>query len=95
MDEKYLRDQLHHAAETRLSGLAPDPWMTQRVLQNAKGEEKVKKKLSLGLVLAIALILITVTALAITGLREVGLLIAQTEQEEGYWGAWSTEKKSR
>ena len=44
MDEQKFREQLHHAAETRLSGLQGDPWLAQRVMAQAKGEARVKKK---------------------------------------------------
>lgn len=64
MNEQELKEQLQHATQTRLSGLEPDPWLTQRVLANAKGEIKVKKKLSFGLVLALVLTLATVAVAA-------------------------------
>ena len=38
-----------------LSGLQEDPWLTQRILANAKGEEPVKKKISAALVLCVIL----------------------------------------
>lgn len=38
-----------------LSGLQEDPWLTQRILANTKGEEPVKKKLSTALILCIVL----------------------------------------
>ena len=40
MDDQTLRNQLHHAVETRLSGLQGDPWLAQRVLAKAKSEPK-------------------------------------------------------
>ena len=45
------------AMNTTLSGLQEDPWLTQRVLANAKGEGPVKKRMSLALVLSIVGIL--------------------------------------
>lgn len=44
MDDQTLRNQLHHAVETRLSGLQGDPWLAQRVLAQAKSRAKKKKK---------------------------------------------------
>ena len=49
--------KVQKAMNTTLSGLQEDPWLTQRVLANAKGEEPVKRKISLALVLSIAGIL--------------------------------------
>ncbi|MBQ9252693.1 MAG: DUF4179 domain-containing protein [Clostridia bacterium] len=48
------QEKVQKAMNMALSGLQEDPWLTQRVLANAKGEEPVKKKLSLALVLCIA-----------------------------------------
>ena len=36
--------KVQKAMESTLSGLQEDPWLTQRVLANTKGEEPVKKK---------------------------------------------------
>jgi len=44
--------KVRKAMESALSGLQEDPWLTQRILANAKGEEPVKKKISLALVLS-------------------------------------------
>ena len=49
--------KVQKAMESTLSGLQEDPWLTQRVLANAKGEEPVKRKISLALVLSIVGIL--------------------------------------
>ena len=45
MNNRQENDRLRHAIDTTLSGLAEDPWLAQRVLSKAKGEEKVKKKM--------------------------------------------------
>ena len=39
------QQKVQKAMNTTLSGLQEDPWLTQRVLANVKGEEPVKKKL--------------------------------------------------
>lgn len=44
MDDQTLRNQLHHAVETRLSGLQGDPWLAQRVLGASEKRAKKKKK---------------------------------------------------
>ena len=44
--------KVQKAMESTLSGLQEDPWLTQRVLANAKGEEPVKRKISLALVMS-------------------------------------------
>ena len=51
------QEKVQKAMNTTLSGLQEDPWLTQRVLANAKGEEPVKRKISLALVLSIVGIL--------------------------------------
>jgi hypothetical protein len=64
MDECGQAKRIRHAVDTRLSGLQGDPWMAQRVLANAKGEVKVKKKLSVAFILIMVFILVAVGALA-------------------------------
>ena len=66
MNEQEFREQLHHAAETRLSGLQGDPWLAQRVMAQAKGEARVKKKLSVALILLLIFLVLTVTAIAVS-----------------------------
>lgn len=62
MNNRQENDRLRHAIDTTLSGLAEDPWLAQRVLSKAKGEEKVKKKLSIGFILAMVVVLAAVSA---------------------------------
>ena len=56
MREQTEHERIIHAVDARLSGLPDDPWLTRRVLERSKGEQKVKKKLSLGLVIVLALL---------------------------------------
>ena len=49
--------RVQKAVGNSLAYVQEDPWLTQRVLANAKGEEPVKKKVSLALVLCIVLAL--------------------------------------
>ena len=58
------QETVQSAMKTTLSGLQEDPWLTQRVLANAKGEEPVVKKLSATVIIVIALLAITAVALA-------------------------------
>ena len=51
------QEKVQKAMNSALSGLQEDPWLTQRVLANVKGEQPVKRKISLALVLSIAAIL--------------------------------------
>ena len=62
------QQKVQRAMNTTLSGLQEDPWLTQRVLANAKGEEPVKKKLSVSAILVIALIAVSITAALAVGL---------------------------
>ena len=57
MNLREEQEKVQKAMNSVLSGLREDPWLTQRVLANAKGEEPVKRKISLALVLSIAGIL--------------------------------------
>ncbi|MEG1967359.1 MAG: hypothetical protein RR142_06755 [Clostridia bacterium] len=66
MDHQDERKQFQHAFDTTLSGMKSDPWLAQRILHNAKGEPKVKRKVSMGLILIIVLLLVSVAALAVT-----------------------------
>ncbi len=49
------REKVQRAMNSALSGLQEDPWLSQRVLANAKGEKKMKRKISLVLVLSIVM----------------------------------------
>ena len=73
--------KVQKAMESTLSGLQEDPWLTQRVLANAKGEEPVKKKLSTALVICIVLGLAIIgTAYAILSSSQVAEFFGQ------HWG---------
>ncbi len=61
------QEKVQKAMNAALSGLREDPWLTQRVLANAKGEKPVKRKLSLALILSVVLALAVLgTAYALT-----------------------------
>ena len=49
------QERVQTAVRHSLSHLQEDPWLSQRVLANTKGEEPVKRKVSLALVLVIVL----------------------------------------
>ena len=66
--------KVQKAMNTTLSGLQEDPWLTQRVLANAKGEEPVVKKISTSGILVIALVIISMTAALAAGLGLFGEL---------------------
>ncbi len=51
------QERVQKAVSNSLSHVREDPWLTQRVLANAKGEKPVKRKASLALVLSIVGIL--------------------------------------
>lgn len=59
--------RVQEALDQDAAFIQPDPYLAQRVLNQAKmeGEKTVKKKLTVGLVIAIVLMLATVTALAV------------------------------
>ena len=93
MNKRKQGETLRHAVDARLSGLEGDPWLAQRILANAKGEVKVKKRISTGVVLVLVLVLVAITALAIT-LSDLFFKQAATLQDErGNLENWSPEEK--
>ncbi|MBQ6174693.1 MAG: DUF4179 domain-containing protein [Clostridia bacterium] len=62
------QETVQSAMKATLSGLQEDPWLTQRVLANAKGEEPVVKRVSATVIIAIALIVVAVTGALAAGL---------------------------
>lgn len=79
-----LRDEqkeVQRAMNNALSGLREDPWLAQRVLANAKGEEPMAKKLSAATILVIVLILLSVTAALAAGLGLFGELSRDGESD--------------
>ncbi|MBR1711170.1 MAG: DUF4179 domain-containing protein [Clostridia bacterium] len=74
------------AINSTLSGLQEDPWLTQRVLANAKGDKPVKRKISYALVLCIAAILALVgTAYAMFSSRTAEFFGKHYGQDYGDW----------
>ena len=66
------QERVQKAVSNSLSHVQEDPWLTQRVLANAKGEEPVKKKISTALVLCIVMGLAIIgTAYAILSSSQV------------------------
>ena len=80
-----LRDEqkkVQQAMNAALSGLQEDPWLTGRVLANAKGEEKVKKKRISALALVVILIIALIgTACAVFSSR-IGEFFSRTWNRE-------------
>ena len=66
------QEKVQAAVSHSLADLREDPWLAQRVLANAKGEEPVKKKLSATMILAIVLVTITTAALAVAAGKYFG-----------------------
>ena len=87
MRELKEMDRVQDALDTALAGLRDDPYLAQKVLAEAKGGPKVKKKISAALVLAIVLILATVTALAV-GLTHYFSGFAALENTYGEYEQW-------
>ena len=56
--------RVQKAVSNTLTHVQEDPWLTQRVLANTKGEEPVVKKISVSMILAIVLLCLAVTAIA-------------------------------
>ena len=56
MTEQEMRRRMHQAMDARLSGVQEDPWLAQRVMNQPKGEKKVKR-FTIQTVLAMMLLL--------------------------------------
>lgn len=80
------QDKVQKAMNTTLSGLQEDPWLTQRVFANAKGEEPVKRRISLALVLSI------VGILAVMG---TGYALFSSQVAEFFGQHWNQELGAR
>jgi hypothetical protein len=59
-----------------------------------KEEAAMKRKMSFALVFVLTLILLAGMALAIATFRETGRQIVEIEQQEGFYAAWTVEKKA-
>ena len=94
MNKREHCERIQDTVNSTLSGLRDDPWLAQRVIAKAKGEKKVKKKISAALVLVFVWILIAATALAVVTIREAAQMMAQTEQDVGWFVDWPVEKKT-
>lgn len=63
MNDSDIRNQIHHAMDTRLSGIVGDPWLAQRIV-NERGRTKVKRG-TVRKAMAIILICIMIFALSV------------------------------
>ncbi len=74
--------KVQEAMKRTLSGLQEDPWLTQRVLQNAKGETPMAKKLSASMILVIILVVLSMSAALAAGLGLFGELSKSSAEKE-------------
>ena len=81
MNELRDRKNLRRALDTTLSGLTADPWLAQRVLTKAKGEEKMKKKLSTATVVILAVLALGMAAALAGGLGILSFRENQADNE--------------
>ena len=58
------QEKVQKAINHSLAHVQEDPWLAQRVLANAKGEEPVVKKISTSMILVIVLLCLAITAIA-------------------------------
>lgn len=81
--------RVQEALDQDAAFIQPDPYLAQRVLNQARkeGEKTVKKKLTVGLVIAIVLMLATVTALAL-GIAHYFEGFAALEDTYGEYEQW-------
>lgn len=82
------QQKVQKAMNTTLSGLQEDPWLTQRVLVNAKGEEPVKKKMSVSVL--VFMLALTMTAVAFAATNWTGI----TEFLGSIVGGWNVNESA-
>lgn len=58
------QERIQNAVNHALAHVQEDPWLTQRVLANVKGEEPMVKKVSTTLIIVLVLMAVSITALA-------------------------------
>lgn len=66
--------RVQQAVAYSLAHVQTDPWLTQRVLAHAKGEEPVVKKISASMMIAILLVILTLTGALATALNAWGII---------------------
>ena len=76
------QQKVQKAMNTTLSGLQADPWLTQRVLAEVKGEKPVGKKISTSLMVVAVLMILSVTAALAAGLGLFGKLSQVQDADE-------------
>ena len=97
--DREVKEKVRRSMDHALSGLACDPFLTDRVLKRAeksKGEEPVMKKLSGGLIFAIVLIVLLATAaLAVTNWEQLKAYFetVRVMDTAGELARWSEEDK--
>lgn len=80
------QERVQKAVRNSLAYVQEDPWLAQRVLAKAKGEEPVKKKISLALVLCIVLALALMgTAYALFSSKVAEFFGEQFGEDLGAW----------
>ena len=80
------QERVQKAVQNSLAHVREDPWLAQRVLANAKGEQPVKRKISLTLVLSIVLgIALMGTAYALVSSQVAAFFGQHWNRELGTW----------
>ena len=82
------QEKVQKAMKSTLSGLQEDPWLTQRILANTKGEEPVKKKMSLCALMIAVILSVSVAAFAATNWTGI------TEFLGGIVGGWNVNEEA-
>ncbi len=80
------QERVQKAVNNSLAHVREDPWLAQRVLANAKGEQPVKRKISLTLVLSVVLgIALMGTAYALVSSQVAAFFGQHWNRELGTW----------
>ena len=80
------QERVQKAVAHSLSHVQEDPWLTQRILANVKGEKPVRKKISLALILSIVLGVVAAgTAYALLSSQVADFFGTHWNRELGSW----------
>lgn len=92
MNDTSIRKQIHHAMDTRLSGLTGNPRLARRIWDE-EAKPPMKKRGSVGLILAIILIGLAVTAVAWSAYQSYFSDVAKLTLHSGDYEEWTLKEK--
>ena len=91
MNDSYIRKNIQHAMNTRLSGLTGNPFLAQHILANDRFGIKAKKRFIV--VMVVLLLVATITGLAWSLSMDYFSDVAKITLESGDYECWSFNEK--